>query len=157
MFRAIANSPFTHFLHSLPWLPQLLETVHMTFHSLLLGGGVVLALRLIGFGQGIPMATFVRYLLGACWVAVGFLALSGGLMFVMSADRYVQDIYFLWKITAVAEGVAVLAVIQLLLPRYAERWDNAGVVPVPIQLMAGASIPVWLAAVVFGRFIYTIL
>ena len=107
MFTAIANSAFTHFLHTLPWLPQVLETIHMTFHSLLVGAAVLLALRLLGFGRGIPLVGLARYLLPACWVALAMLAVSGGLLFAMTADRYVRDPYFLWKIAAVAEGVFV--------------------------------------------------
>jgi hypothetical protein len=99
----------------------------------------------------------MRYLLSACWLALALLAVSGGLMFAMAADRYVEDPFFLWKIATVAEGVAFLAFVQFAAGRWAERWDAAGAVPVTVQVMAGASIPLWLAAVTFGRFIYTIL
>src|SRR5688572_12476980 len=102
MFTAIANSAFVHFLHTMPWLPQVLETIHMTFHSVLVGAAVLLALRLVGVGKGIPLARLARYLLPACWASLAFLAVSGGLMFAMSADRYVNDRYFVWKIAAVA-------------------------------------------------------
>jgi hypothetical protein len=156
-FTAIANSPFVHFLHTMPWLPQVLETVHMTFHSLLVGAAVLLALRLLGFGKAIPLARLVRYLLPACWTSLGFLAVSGGLMFAMSADRYVNDYWFLWKLAAVAEGVLVLAVIHVMLRRNAARWDEQGVAPVPIRVIAGASISIWFAAITFGRFTYTAL
>src|SRR5712691_3981206 len=101
MFTALANSPFAHALHRLPWLPQLLETIHMTFHALLVGAFVLLALRLIGFGSRIPFRSLVAILLPASWIALAFLAVSGGLLFVMAADRYVADVFFLLKIAAV--------------------------------------------------------
>ena len=154
MISAIANSPFTHFLHTLPWLPQALETIHMTFHSLLVGAAVLLALRLVGFGDGIPISRLARYLLPACWVAVVVLAISGTLMFTLNAEKYVADQYFLWKIAVVAEGILLLAFTHWMVRRHANRWDAAGAAPVPVRLVAGATISVWIAAITLGRFIY---
>ncbi|MFO1184102.1 MAG: hypothetical protein U1E56_04880 [Bauldia sp.] len=157
MFVALANSPFAHAMHRLNWLPQVLETVHMVFHALLAGAATLLALRLLGFGRAIPTARLARYLLGAIWLSLAALAVSGGLMFVMSADRYAGTGFFLWKMATGAELGVLLIVAQLALPRLAGRWDEAGAAPVVAQLLAGAAIPMTLAVIVFGRFVYTAL
>jgi hypothetical protein len=157
MIDAIANSPFTHFLHSQLWLPQLLETIHMISHSLLVGAAVLIALRLIGFGSKIPLVMLTRYLLPACWLALGFVVLSGGLLFVMGIKGYVLNPFFLWTMAAALEGVVFLVILQVVTQRFGDQWENGGAVPVPVQLLAGASVSVWIAAVIFGRFIYTAL
>ena len=157
MFAALANSALAHSLHRLAWLPQFLETIHMTFHALLVGAVVLLALRLLGFGRTIPLPMLTRYLLPACWVSLAALAATGGLMFVMAADKYVADGYFLLKIAMAVEGILILVFAQVFLPRFAVGWDRGGAIPLPVQLLAGATIPIWMAAIVFGRFIYTAL
>lgn len=157
MMQALANSPFAHALHRLAWLPQVLETVHMIFHALLAGATVLLCLRLLGFGRAVPTSRLARYLLPAIWTSLGALALSGGLMFTMSADRYVAASFFQWKIAVVAELIALLVAAQLLVPRRADGWDAAGGAPLGAQLLAGAAIPMAFSAIVFGRFVYTVL
>lgn len=155
MFAAIVNSPYVHVLHGLSWLPQTLETIHMTFHSLLVGAFLLMALRLLGLGSAISVRSLAKYLLPACWIAVVMQVLSGGLMFVQAADQYAVNFYFLWKIIAVALGIGLLAWIQLAIGRDGGNWDQSGRVPMRIRLIAGAAIPVWFGALVFGRFIYT--
>ena len=157
MIKALANSPFAHALHRLAWLPQVLETLHMLFHALLAGAAVLLCLRLLGFGRNVPTARLARYLLPAIWLSLGVLAISGGLLFVMSADRYVEASFFQWKMALVAELLVLLIAAQVRLPRLGEHWDASGAVPIPVQLLAGAAIPIALAVIVFGRFIYTVL
>src|SRR3954468_5574577 len=105
----------------------------MIFHALLVGAAVLLALRLVGFGRKIPLRTLSRYLLPVCWASLVVLTVSGGVMFVMAAHRYVSDGYLLSKIGMVVEGTGILVLAQIFLPRLVAAWESPGGVPFPVQ------------------------
>ena len=157
MLSTLANLSFVHTLHALPWAPQLLETIHMTFHSLLVGAFIVLAARLLGFGRDVPLAPLARLVFAVCWISVGVQVVAGGLMFLMMVDQYADNEYFIAKIAAIAVGLTLLAALQLALRANAPAWDSAGTIPAPVRGVAALAVPVWLVALGFGRFVYTLL
>ena len=54
-------------------------------------------------------------------------------------------------------GLTLLAALQLALRANAPAWDSAGTIPAPVRGVAALAVPVWLVALGFGRFVYTLL
>lgn len=148
----IVQTSFVHVLHGWTWLPQLLETMHMTFHSLLVGAVAVMAARLAGLGRRIAIDALAGVVLPICWMAFAIQVLSGGLMFIMSADQYAENEYFLAKISAVLVGAVLLAALHWSALRMKDDTGHGGA-----RAIALIAVPIWFAALTFGRFVYTLL
>jgi uncharacterized membrane protein len=133
------------------WVWPVLEIFHFIGLALLVGATGVVNLRLLGFFKNTPAAPFHRFLpWGLAGLALNIV--TGMLFFLGMPYFYVYNADFLLKV-----GAIVLAGASLLLhcTSYfadAELLEGGQDAPMPAKLLAAASLFLWIAVVVFGRF-----
>lgn len=125
------------------------NAAHVVGLALLFGAIVPLDLRLLGCWRGLPLAPLAR---AALPVAIGGLVLavgSGALLFVARATDYVDQPLFIIKLALLLVAVAN----ALWLHRRPPWRQPEGAHPLAWRLAGAASIVLWLAVIVLGRWI----
>jgi len=151
MLEWLEGLPPALFLQRTPLAYLLTNAAHIATFGLLLGSIIALDLRLLGMGRDASVATLGRFLSS---VAAGGLVLStltGILLFMVNPSYYAQNPAFLIKLALVAVGV-VNALWLHARPYWAATLSGPEV-PLATRLHALASLVIWLAAVVAGRWI----
>lgn len=142
---AIANAIRTSI-----WLYPALETSHYIGLAFLVGGIMLIDLRLLGVGKTLPLRSMIGLL---PWVWAGFIinATSGTFIFIYGATNFGTNPSFWIKMTLMALAGLNAFIFDIAARRSADRWDTSGLVPVPIKAIATLSFALWLAVVTTGR------
>jgi len=92
-----------NFVRDTPWAWTSAETVHFVGLSLLIGVLLLINMRMLGFMKQIPFEALDRLL---PWAMLGFAVntMSGMLFFAASANSYVGNPAFYWKLVFVVLG-----------------------------------------------------
>ncbi|HWK70917.1 DUF6644 family protein [Pollutimonas sp. M17] len=130
----------------------LVNAAHIVFLGVLVGSIVSLDLRLLGAGRSLPLNLVGPFLSRMAAGGLALAILTGFWLFITQPGEYIGNTAFLVKMALVAAGVlnalwlgASTAWRQALLP------DAA--VPAIVRVQALASLMIWLAAVLAGRWI----
>jgi hypothetical protein len=133
------------------WVWPILEIFHFLGLALLVGATGVLNLRLLGFYKQLPAGPFHRFIPWGL-AGLGINIVTGMLFFVGMPFFYVYNADFLLKIVAV-----VLAAASLLL-HCTKAFSDCELLaagqdaPRSAKVLAAASILLWLAVIVLGRY-----
>jgi hypothetical protein len=133
------------------WVYPLVNAGHIVGLALLFGAIVPLDLRLIGFWPRVPIGPLARLLLPVAIAGLALAVPTGGLLFSVSAVKYVGMGVFQLKLLVILCALAN----ALLLHRtsaWASHQDGAARGTTPRLRLAGIlSIGCWLAAILAGR------
>jgi hypothetical protein len=127
----------------------LILSVHAVGLAIVVGISTAVALRLLGFARGIPLAAmrgvFPLFIFGFCINAV-----SGILLFIAEATKMVAMPAFWGKMFFIACGVTVACLLQkrVFADRAAMKADR---VPAGGRRLAWASLTFWYLALIVGR------
>ena len=135
-----------------PWTWPVAETLHFFGLCLLLGGLIVIDLRLLGFFRGISPKS-VHDLLP--FVIAGFVInLITGLIFVVGdPHRYLVNIGFLFKMLLVLLAGLNALWYQLKIAPAIDGWPDDIDPPVEAKLMGAFSLILWFGVLAYGRLI----
>jgi hypothetical protein len=120
------------------------HTVGMGF---LAGMNAAIALRLLGFAPGVPLAA-ARRVFPVLWAGFWLNAVSGVVLLVGYPTKALTNPVFYFKLLCVALGLVVQTVIRRRLLE-----DEQGDVPFWGKMFACASLAVWTAVIFSGRFL----
>jgi len=142
---AIANA-----IRTVRWLYPALETAHYIGLAMLVGGIMLIDLRLLGFARKLPLKSVIGLI---PWVWAGFIvnATSGTLIFIYGATGFSQNTAFRIKMVLMLLAGINAMVFTVAAARTGRNWIDAGNVPVPIKVIATASFILWLGVVTMGR------
>lgn len=128
-----------------PWLYPALEVVHIVGIGLLLGSLVLVELRMLGLAPLLPLAPLARFGLKLTLVGFAIAACSGSLMFLSQPGELLASPPFLLKMgLLLAVGANALAF----------HWrDGLGRADLFARLQTLASLGIWLAVIICGRWI----
>jgi hypothetical protein len=142
---AIANA-----IRTSVWLYPALETSHYIGIAFLVGGIMLIDLRLLGVGKTLPLRSMIGLL---PWVWTGFIinATSGTFIFIYGATGFGTNPSFWVKMTLMALAGLNALIFDIAARRSADRWETSGQVPVPVKAIATLSFGLWLAVVTTGR------
>jgi len=142
---AIANAIRTSI-----WMYPALETAHYIGIACLVGGIMLIDLRLLGVGKSLPMGSMINLL---PWVWAGFIinVTSGTLIFIYGATSFGLNTAFWTKMTLMALAGLNAFIFQLAANRSGEEWVATGHVPLPVKSIATLSFVLWIAVVTTGR------
>jgi hypothetical protein len=150
LLEALENSAFAIWLQESGsvWGYPTVLTLHTVGLAVLVGANWFVALRVLGFARGIPLER-LRGSFRVMWIGFWINALSGVMLFVGDATTKGTLPLFLWKLGFVGIGVLNIAMLRRLLfgPGAAPQ-----TVPAAARLSALATLPLWMAAIVAGRF-----
>lgn len=128
---------------------SLILSMHAIGLAIVLGINTLIALRLLGVGAGIPLAS-LRSFYGVMRTGFAINVVSGGLLFIASATNMGTMTLFWVKMTLVAAGMAVALVLK---SRYLD--DTAALagnaVPAGARQLAWLSLLAWYLTLIAGR------
>lgn len=146
----IIDSPLTAWIQATYWIWPLLEIAHFIGLSLLLGGLIVIDLRLAGHFKALPLMA-AHQLLPFVFLGFGLNLCTGILFFYGDPMRYAINIGFQIKMVLVAlAGLNALLYYWKLHP-VIHTWDAATATPPIAKFVAYASLAIWGTVLVCGR------
>jgi len=129
------------------WAYPAVLTAHTLGMGVLVGPSAVLDLRLVGFAPRIPLEP-LRGLFPIMWVGFWLNAITGVALFVADATTKGTTAVFMAKLGIIAVSVVVLYDIK----RRVFGSRAPGFVTPHARVLAAASLVLWLAAIVTGRY-----
>lgn len=127
------------------------NAAHILGIGLLLGAILPLDLRLLGFFRAAPLAVLAPFLSRTAAVGLGLALVTGFWLFTVRPAEYLGNAAFLWKL-----GFLMLALGNIALQHRSAAFRFAvqdGAVPPRARIHALASLCLWLAALLAGRWI----
>ena len=135
------------------WVVPTVQSIHILAIAALFGSALFLNLRILGLvGADEPVVSFARRYIGWIWGALVVLLLTGLTMVIGEPDRTLTNWVFWTKVGLVVSAVVLSAILHAPLagnPYAWERGRRRGVA----SLLAGASMLLWVAIMVCGRWI----
>ena len=127
-----------------------IETAHYIGLSLLVGGIMLIDLRVLGFARKLPLKSMIG-LLPFVWVGFIINIVSGSLLFIYGATNFGVNPAFWLKMTfMVIAGLNAFA-FDLSVKRYSYDWVAAERPPALVKTFATLSFALWLCVVTTGR------
>jgi hypothetical protein len=111
------------------------------------GLSVVISLRLLGVGRGLPLAPLDRFF-PVIWIGFWVSAVSGLIMAAVDATAKLANPMFTVKMGFVIVSVALMVLVR----RAVGRADASAGTPARGRLLAAASLVCWCGTVAAGRF-----
>ena len=128
------------------WAYPTVLTLHTFGMMVLVGSALMIDLRLLGFGRGIPLSSLermFRVMWGAFWLNLA----TGTMLFIADASKRGTQPLFLIKLALVASGITTI----VLLRRRVFDGKEPLVISGAAKRLAVTSLLVWSAAVTAGR------
>ena len=131
-----------------------IESVHVLAVCLVVGSIAVVDLRLLGFASvDRPVGRLMRSILPITVGAFGLAVAAGSLLFISHASKYLENRFFIAKITLIALAGVNMAVFHLIGARNLDRWENDALPPLFARVAGGLSLFLWVSVVACGRWI----
>ena len=133
-----------------PWGYPIVLSCHAVGMALLAGVVLMIDLRLLGFGRGVPLV-YLRKLLGIAWAGLILNLISGLMLFTADAVSHYQNIAFRIKILLLIAG----AIVTFLISRrvFAPAAPDPSGESAATRAIAAISAVVWVGVIVAGRLI----
>jgi hypothetical protein len=146
---ALQNSAFSAWVVGSEsiWAYPMILTMHTVGLGIVVGAAVIVDLRLLGVGPGIPLEE-VKRLFPIFWLGFFINLVSGVMLFVSEAEDKATQPVFLLKLLLIAIGVVVTARIRRML--FGNR-STPAVAAAGARTLAISSLAVWGGAIVAGR------
>lgn len=127
------------------------NTLHLLGLVMLVGGIGIVDLRVMGLWRGLPVAELSRALTPVAIAGLILMVVSGTILFAADGAALARSAIFERKLLLIAAALANAAVFRRIWNPHMARWIDSA--PRPAQIMAGASLLLWLAAGASGRWI----
>jgi hypothetical protein len=158
MFRPFAewlsNTAFSVWIQDHSWIVPISQSIHIVGVCLVFTSALTINARLLGFRKsGRSISELVTTLLPVMWWSLAGLLFTGLLQTITEPVRqFVTPMYWA-KLLSIVVVVLMTAAFARRVRANATRWDDAGQRPGGARAFAFATSLLWLAIVVFGRFI----
>ncbi|MGO9993625.1 MAG: hypothetical protein ACLPTF_14080 [Steroidobacteraceae bacterium] len=143
----------SHFAY---WLSQGAYPIILTLHSvglaLLVGLLIVIDVRVLGIGPGLPIPALRGYM-KVVWIGFFTNAVSGTLLFCISPVKLFDSTLFRFKLLFIFAGLGLGALLNSALLRVGDEFAMEAEPSVHQRMLAGLSLACWLAAIVAGRWL----
>ena len=154
LVEAAQNSALSEWMRTSLKAVAIINALHVISIVTVFGTIFIVDLRLIGYPN--VRRSFLRMhheLLRWTWGAFGVAAATGVLLFMVNAVTYHRNTAFWLKMATILIAGINMLVFELVTAKSAASWDK-GVTPPGAARLAGAlSIVLWVAVIVFGRWI----
>ena len=131
-----------------------IESVHVLAVCLVVGSIAVVDLRLLGFASvDRPVGRLMRSILPITVGAFGLAVAAGSLLFISHASKYLENRFFIAKITLIALAGVNMAVFHVIGARNLDQWENDALPPLFARVAGGLSLFLWVSVVACGRWI----
>ena len=132
----------------------LIESVHVLAISLVVGSILAVDLRLLGLAWTTrPVSRVTRGILPLTWCAFVIAVISGALLLISNATKYLANDYFVAKMILIAIAGLNMLAFHFIGARDQPHWDNEVRPPLAARFAGWLSILLWIAVVTCGRWI----
>ena len=146
----LEGTPIANAIRTIPWLYPTFETGHYIGLSLLVGGILLIDLRVLGMARGLPLKSMIG-LLPFVWAGFTINVVTGSLLFIYGATGFGTNGAFLLKMGfIVLAGLNALA-FDVSVRRSGGAWVAADRPPTLVKSFATLSLVFWLCVVTTGR------
>jgi hypothetical protein len=149
--QALEASPFGVWARSSTYGYPAANLLHLLGLVMLVGGIGLLDLRLAGLFRRLPVAAMSRVLTPIGVTGLVLMIPSGFVMFASDAGPLLGSAMFQRKLALITLAVANALAFRVIWRRRMADWDRAA--PAAGQVMAAASVAIWLMVAAFGRLI----
>ena len=148
----LENTSIANAIRTIPWLYPAFETGHYIGLSLLVGGILLIDLRVLGFKPELPLFN-MQQLLPLAWLGFTLNAVSGALLFTSDAVYFFSKYTFRIKMVLIILGGINAALLGRRVFREAAAGAPAPQPAASTKWIAFSSLIFWLGAVCAGRLI----
>jgi hypothetical protein len=146
----LENTFIANAIRTIPWLYPTFETGHYIGLSLLVGGIMLIDLRVLGFARGLPLKSMIG-LLPFVWVGFAINVFTGSMLFIYGATNFGPNKAFQLKMAfLLLAGLNALA-FDVAVRRSGSSWVVAGRPPTLVKGFATLSLIFWVFVVTTGR------
>lgn len=146
----LENTSIANAIRTIPWLYPMFETGHYIGLSLLVGGIMLIDLRVLGVARGLPLKSMIG-LLPFVWAGFLINVLTGSMLFIYGATNFGPNPAFQLKMAfMVLAGLNALA-FDVAVRRSGGTWVEADRPPTLVKGFATLSLAFWLCVVTTGR------
>jgi hypothetical protein len=146
----LENTAIANAIRTIPWLYPAFETGHYIGLSLLVGGIMLIDLRVLGMARGLPLKGMIG-LLPFVWAGFIVNVLTGSMLFIYGATNFGVNRAFQLKMAfMIVAGLNALA-FDLAVRRSGGQWVAADRPPTIVKGFATLSLVFWLCVVTTGR------
>lgn len=149
-FAALEATPISMEMAESAWLFPTVESVHVLAVTLVVGAILVVDLRLAGLAsRGRSARQLADRILPITWAAFGLAVVSGVLLFLAKPVSYSQNVFFLFKLGALALAGLNMAAFHFVV----DRDRTVAEPPAAARYSGFASLAIWVGVVALGRWI----
>ncbi len=146
----LENTAIADAIRTSPWLYPMFETGHYIGLSLLVGGIMLIDLRVLGMARGLPLRGMIG-LLPFVWAGFIINLLTGSMLFIYGATNFGVNRAFQLKMAfMIVAGLNALA-FDVAVRRSGGQWVTADRPPTLVKGFATLSLVFWLCVVTTGR------
>jgi hypothetical protein len=146
----LENTAIADAIRTIPWLYPMFETGHYIGLSLLVGGIMLIDLRVLGMARGLPLRGMIG-LLPFVWAGFIINLLTGSMLFIYGATNFGVNRAFQLKMAfMIVAGLNALA-FDVAVRRSGGQWVAADRPPTIVKGFATLSLVFWLCVVTTGR------
>ena len=148
----IRSTTISQWINNGPWIWPTLETLHFTGLGVLIGGLIVMDLRLIGYKKGLPLRT-VHKILPLVFTGFGINACTGFFFVVGNPHRYAVNYAFQMKVVLLLLAGLNALWFRLKISPQMKNWTETTESPALAKFMGAASLTLWFGVGIHGRLI----
>jgi hypothetical protein len=146
MFAALEQSAPSVWMREDPWAYFIALILHAWGMALLVGGGIVLSLRVLGVARGTPLQKF-RAFLPVMWLGAALAVVSGiGLLLGYPAKALTNPVFAVKLACLLAAALLVRQMARRVLVPTAQDEPSPG-----SRALAATALALWLAVVAGGK------
>ena len=150
MLELLENSQFSAWLRTDLWGWPMALTVHALGTALVVGFIVIIGLRLLGLFEQIPYSSLSRFF-PVFWAGLVLQFVSGFVLWMTKATRYVADGAFMLKFALIIAGIVLTYYYYGTIRREAGTWEANGAVSSRAVKYVAATLLIWCTVVITGR------
>jgi hypothetical protein len=137
-------------VRTIPWLYPALESAHYIGIACLVGGIMLIDLRLLGVARKLRIDLMITLL---PWVWIGFTinAITGGIIFVYGATGFGTNPPFILKMSLIVIAGINALVFEIMARKGRSTWVALGAAPPSVKAIATMSLILWVSVVTAGR------
>ena len=146
----LENTWIANAIRTIPWLYPTFETGHYIGLSLLVGGIMLIDLRVLGFARALPLKGMIG-LLPFVWAGFIINVLTGSMLFIYGATNFGTNGAFLLKMGFMLLAGLNAHAFDVSVRRSGGVWVEADRPPGYVKGFATMSLIFWLCVVTTGR------
>ena len=150
-WESVQALPLSEYIGFTAWFP-FLESIHVLAVGLVFGSILMVDLRLLGVAAlRYPVRRMIRELIPWTWGAFVVAAVTGTGLFMTRAGAYAYNPALQAKMVLLLLACGNMLLFQFRTFRHIENWDTTAVTPASAKLAGAASLMLWAAVVLAGR------